>query len=44
MISETTRIMGVAFEMTCMALRLENGGDPVKSMVADKIIELVKTF
>jgi len=37
---ETTRIMGVAFEMTCAALRLENGGGLVKSIIAKKIFEL----
>jgi hypothetical protein len=40
---ETKRVMGVAFEMTCIALGLRDRGDLANSVVAKKIIELVKT-
>jgi hypothetical protein len=39
---ETKRIMGVAFEMTCAALRLADRDDPVVAIVAKKIVELAK--
>jgi CRP-like cAMP-binding protein len=39
---DTTRIMGVAFEMACVALRLADRGDLAKAVVAEKIIELAK--
>jgi len=39
---DTTRILGVAFEMACVALRLAGRGDIAKAMVAEKIIELAK--
>ena len=39
---ETKRVMGVAFEMTCAALRLADRVDPFVEMVAKKIIELAK--
>jgi len=39
---DTTRSMGVAFEMACVALRLAGRGDIAKAMVAEKIIELAK--
>ena len=38
--SETTRVLGVAFEMTRAALRLADRDDPATEMVAKKIIEL----
>ena len=37
---ETTRVMGVAYEMTCAALRLDGPDDPIREIVAKKIIEL----
>jgi hypothetical protein len=43
--AETVRRLGLAFEMTCGALRLENR-DPknnVARFIADKLIELAKT-
>jgi hypothetical protein len=40
--SETKRIMGVAFEMTCAALHLSYRGDSAAQIVADKIISLAK--
>ena len=39
---ETTRVLGVAFEMTCIALRAEDADDFVKSAIARKIIDLAK--
>ena len=40
---ETMRILGVAFEQTCFALRIENCDDDIRQAIANKIIELVKT-
>ena len=40
---ETQRILGVAFEQTCIALQIGDCNDDVKQAIADKIIELVKT-
>jgi hypothetical protein len=37
---ETTRVMGVAYETTCAALRLDGPDDPIREIVAKKIIEL----
>ena len=39
---ETIRVMGVAFEMTRVALRVENEADPIRAIIANKIIELAK--
>ena len=39
---ETTRVLGVAFEMTCIALRAEDADDFVKNAIARKIIDLAK--
>jgi len=39
---ETRRILGVAFEMTCIALRTEGSDDFVKQAIAAKIIDLAK--
>jgi hypothetical protein len=36
---EAKRIMGVAFEMTCAAIRLD-GANPISETIAKKIIEL----
>jgi hypothetical protein len=40
---EVTRVMGVAFEMVCAALRLRDGGELANEVVARRIIELAKT-
>jgi hypothetical protein len=40
---ETKRLLSVAFEMTCIALRVEGSDDFVKQAIAAKIIELAKT-
>jgi hypothetical protein len=40
--SETKRVMGIAFEQTCMALGLTDRVDPVNAVVAERIIELAK--
>jgi hypothetical protein len=40
---ETVRILGVAFEQVCIALRIGDCGDDVKNAIAKKIIELAKT-
>jgi hypothetical protein len=39
---ETQRIIGVAFEMVCVALRLTDRDDLVTGTVAKRIIELAK--
>jgi hypothetical protein len=39
---ETTRVLGLAFEVVCAALRVENCADDVKQAIADKIIVLAK--
>ena len=39
---ETKRVLGVAFEMTCIALRAEGSDDFVKQAIANKIINLAK--
>jgi hypothetical protein len=40
--AETKRVMGVAFEITRAALRLEDRDDLVVAIIAKKIIELTK--
>jgi hypothetical protein len=40
--AETTRVMGLAYEMALISLRLVDRGDIANDVVADKIIELVK--
>ena len=40
---ETLRVLGVAFEQVCIALRIGDCGDDVKNAIANKIIELAKT-
>jgi hypothetical protein len=39
---ETRRVLGVAFEMTCVALGLEEQGDLANKIIAKRIIELAK--
>ena len=39
---ETTRVMGVALEMTCAALQTGPCADDVKQAIANKIIALAK--
>jgi len=39
---ETTRILGVAFEIVCIALQIEGSDDFVKQAIATKIIDLAK--
>jgi hypothetical protein len=39
---ETIRVLGVALEMTCVALRVGDCDDDVKQAIADKIIALAK--
>jgi hypothetical protein len=39
---ETRRILGVALEMTCIALRTGDCDDGVRQAIASKIIELAK--
>jgi hypothetical protein len=38
---ETTRVLGVAFEMTRAAIKLD-GQDPIDEIIAKKIIELAR--
>jgi hypothetical protein len=40
--AETTRAMGAALEMACVALRTGDCADDVKQAIADKIIALAK--
>jgi hypothetical protein len=40
---ETLRVLGVAFEQVCIALRIGDCDDHVKQAIANKIIELAKT-
>jgi hypothetical protein len=40
---ETRRVIGVALEMTCLALRTGDCNDGVREAIAIKIIELTKT-
>jgi hypothetical protein len=37
------RILGVALEQVCAALRIEDCADDVKQAIANQIIELAKT-
>ena len=39
---ETVRLLGLAFEITRAALKIEEGNEPAKEVVADKLIELAK--
>jgi len=39
---ETTRVMGVALEMACLALRTGDCADDVKQAIANKIIAFAK--
>ena len=39
---ETKRVLGVAFEITYIALQIEGADDFVKQAIATKIIELAK--
>ena len=39
---ETRRVLGVALEMTCIALRTGDCGDGVRQAIAIKIIDLAK--
>jgi hypothetical protein len=39
---ETRRVLGVALEMTCIALRTGDCDDGVRQAIASKIIELAK--
>jgi hypothetical protein len=40
---ETTRVMGVAFEIARIALRLADRDDPLLTIIAHRIIELAQT-
>jgi hypothetical protein len=39
---ETTRVLGVAYEMVCIALRIGDCDDDIKQVIATKIIALAK--
>jgi hypothetical protein len=39
---ETKRVMGIAFEQSCIALGLTDRGDLANAVVANRIIELAK--
>ena len=41
--SETQRVLGLAIELTCLALRTGDCADDVKQAIAAKIIELAKS-
>jgi hypothetical protein len=40
---ETRRVIGVAFEMACVALHLSDRGDGANEIIAKRIIEFAKT-
>ena len=40
---ETRRLMGLAFELTQVTLRLSDRNDPIVQLIAERIIELAKT-
>jgi hypothetical protein len=40
--AENRRIVGVAFELVCIALRIGDSDDGVKQAIATKIIDLAK--
>ena len=40
---ETLRILGVAFEQVCIAVRVGDCADDVKQAIANKIIQVAKT-
>jgi hypothetical protein len=40
--SDTIRVMGLAFELALVALRLRDRGDLANEVIAQKIIELAK--
>ena len=40
---ETMRLMGLAYELTLVSLRLVDRGDIANNVVAQKIIEIAKT-
>jgi hypothetical protein len=37
--AETTRAMGVAFDMACRSLRLSDVSDPLTKLIASKIVD-----
>jgi len=39
---ETKRVMGLAFEMACAALKIADPDDKLKSVIASRIIELAQ--
>lgn len=41
--SDTQRVLGLAMELTCLALRTRDCADDVKRAIAAKIIELAKS-
>jgi len=41
--TETHRILGLAFELTSIALEIRGSDDEVRQAIAEKIIELAKT-
>jgi hypothetical protein len=40
---DTVRVMGVAFETVCIALRIGNSADDVRQAIAAKVIGLAKS-
>lgn len=40
---ETKRLMGLAFELTRVTLRLSDRSDPIVRLIAERIVELAKT-
>ena len=40
--AETVRLLGIAYEMTLVALQQRRGNDPLRAAAAQKIIELAK--
>jgi hypothetical protein len=40
---ETSRLMGLAYELTLATLRLSDRNDPVVQMIAERITQIVQT-
>ena len=39
---ETVRVMGLAFEAVCIALRIGTSGDDIRQAIATKVIDLAR--
>ena len=39
---ETVRLLGLAFALTCAALKIEQSNEPAREVLAEKLIELTE--